>query len=170
MKSIRIISTTLLATILLATQIIAVGAAPANQDTPPITGTVESILLETDATGITTVLVTLNDESGVTQTVRLNLEDATSLGLVLEGQPVNPEDLEDPVEIDPALVISDVPEDTDEEAQHPVGSALSDFFSDLLGVDYERIMEYHDEGVGFGVIAPDEGEVDIGLGDRRHRL
>ena len=37
--------------------------------------------------------------------------------------------------------------------KHPVGSALSNFFSDLLGVDYQTIMEYHDNGAGFGVIA-----------------
>ena len=36
---------------------------------------------------------------------------------------------------------------------HPVGSALAQFFTDLLGVDYETIMEYHDEGAGFGTIA-----------------
>lgn len=153
MKRMRITSTILLATILLATQIIAVGAAPAHQDPPPITGTVESIVLDTDATGITTVLVTLTDESGVAQTVRLSLEDAASLGLVIEGQPVDPEEIEDPVEIDPTLVIPDAPEEAEDEAGHPVGSALSDFFSGLLGVEYERIMGYHDEGVGFGVIA-----------------
>jgi hypothetical protein len=36
---------------------------------------------------------------------------------------------------------------------HPVGFSLADFFSDLLGVDYETIMEYHDDGAGFGTIA-----------------
>jgi hypothetical protein len=30
---------------------------------------------------------------------------------------------------------------------------LSDFFSDMLGVDYETIMTFHEDGVGFGVIA-----------------
>ncbi len=54
------------------------------------------------------------------------------------------------VEIDPATVI---PDEVEEEKQHPVGSAISDFFSDLLGVNYETVMEYHDEGTGFGVIA-----------------
>ena len=153
MKRMKIISTIVLATILLATQIIAVGAAPASQDAPPITGTVETITLETDAeTGETTVVVTLTDELGETQTVRLSLEDATTLGLVVDGQPVDPTTIEDPVVIDPALVI---PEETgeEEEEQHPVGSAIADFFSDLLGVDYETVMDYHDEGVGFGVIA-----------------
>jgi hypothetical protein len=154
MTRIKIISSIVFAAIFLATQVIAVGAAPANQETTPITGTVVGIELDTESVpGVTTVLVTLDDGTGVTQTVRLSLEDATTLGLVINGTPVDPETIIDPVEIDPALVIPDVPEETEEEAQHPVGSAISEFFSDLLGVDYETVMEYHEEGVGFGVIA-----------------
>jgi hypothetical protein len=145
----------LLTVLLLATQIMAVSAAPAKQDPAPITGTVESITLETDATtGVTTVLVTLTDETGATQTVRLSLGDATSLGLVTTEGTANPDAVGTSTTIVPAMVIPDVPEEpTTEETQHPVGSALSDFFSELLGVDYQTIMEYHDEGVGFGVIA-----------------
>lgn len=45
------------------------------------------------------------------------------------------------------------PDDGEEETEHPVGSRISEFFSDLLGVDYETIMSYHDNGAGFGVIA-----------------
>ena len=153
MKRMKIISTIVLATILLATQIIAVGAAPASQDAPPITGTVESITLETDAeTGETTVVVTLTDELGATQTVRLSLVDATTLELLIDDETINPDAIESPIAIGSALVI---PEETgeEEEDQHPVGSAIADFFSDLLGVDYETVMDYHDEGVGFGVIA-----------------
>ncbi len=153
MKKMKIISTIVLATILLATQIIAVGAAPARQDTTPITGTVESITLETDAeTGTTTVLVTLTDDMG-SQTIRLSLEDALALNLVLDEETVNPDAIGNPTEINPDLVIPEAPEETETEAQHPVGSALSDFFSDLLGVDYNLVMDYHEEGIGFGVIA-----------------
>jgi len=36
---------------------------------------------------------------------------------------------------------------------HPVGFSLAEFFTDLLGVDYDTIMEYHNEGAGFGTIA-----------------
>jgi len=143
----------MLATILLATQIISVGAAPAEQDTPPITGTVESVTIETDTnTGTTTVVVTITDEMGATQTVRLSVEDATVLNLLTDTGEVAPDVVGDPIEIAPTMVIPDTTEET-EEAQHPVGSKLSDFFSNLLGVDYETIMEYHDSGVGFGVIA-----------------
>jgi hypothetical protein len=150
----KIIFSTLLATILLATQIIAVGAAPLQQDTPPITGTIDNVVLETDSeTGATIVVVTLTDESGAVQTVRLSVKDATTLGLLtLEGD-VTPNLAGEPIEIDLAFIIPNAPDENTDEAQHPVGSALSDFFSDLLGVDYDTIMEYHDDGVGFGVIA-----------------
>ena len=152
MNRTKIILSTLLATILLATQIVAVGAAPTSQETTPITGTVESITLETDTeTGDTTVVVTLIDELGETQTVRLSMEDAINLGLLTEAGEVNTDAEGNPIEIDPVLVIPD--ETTLEDAQHPVGSGLAGFFSDLLGVDYDTIMEFHDDGVGFGVIA-----------------
>lgn len=143
-----------LASVFLFTQIIAVGAAPANQDTPPIVGTVEQITIETDgATGTTTILVTLIDEMGVTQTVRLSLEGAIALDLVLDGESINPDAIGTLTEIDPAQVVPVGPAETEVEAQHPVGSALANFFSELLGVEYETIMEYHNDGVGFGVIA-----------------
>lgn len=150
----KIVFSILLATIFLATQFIAVGAAPATQETTPITGTIESVVLETDtATDTTTVVVTLTDEFGETQTIRLSLEDATALGLVTDdgSRPVvDDSQIGTTVEIDPTLVI---PDETTDEEQHPVGSALSDFFTDLLGVDYEMIMDYHEDGMGFGVIA-----------------
>jgi hypothetical protein len=144
----------LLATALLATQIMTVSAAPAKQDTVPITGTVQSVTLETDsATGTTIVVVILTDEAGATQTIRLSLADATALGLLNEDGSINPDATGTSIEIDPALVIPEPLEEPEEEMQHPVGSAIADFFSGLLGVDYETIMGYHDEGVGFGVIA-----------------
>jgi hypothetical protein len=127
------------------------------QDTTPITGTVQGIVIETDSTtGETTVLVTLLDNMGTTQTVRLSAEIAASLGLVTTDPAagettVNDGAISTAVEIDPATVITD--EVGDEEGQHPAGSALSDFFSDLLGVDYDTIMGYHEDGIGFGVIA-----------------
>ena len=151
----KILISTLIAAIFLATQVIAVGAAPATQDTTPITGTIitDGITLETDSAGITTVVVTLTTEEG-TQTVRLSLDEAKYLELVKDDGTGNfvANDLKygEEVEIDPTTVIPDEGED---EKQHPVGSAISDFFSDLLGVDYDMVMEYHEDGTGFGVIA-----------------
>jgi hypothetical protein len=155
MRQTKILFSIMLAAIFLATQIMAVGAAPASQETTPITGVVESITLETDAeTGEILVAVLLSDGMGGTQTVRLSLEDAKTLGLVTdEGEPVDPATIVDPLVIDPTLVIPETDEEAEEQAEHPVGSALSDFFSELLGVDYDTVMGYHDDGAGFGVIA-----------------
>ena len=44
-------------------------------------------------------------------------------------------------------------EPTEDTAPHPVGDALSAFFCGALGVSYDDIMGFHDEGYGFGVIA-----------------
>ena len=53
------------------------------QETTPITGTVQSVVFETDAaTGETIVVVTLLDETGASQTLKINLETAQTLGLV----------------------------------------------------------------------------------------
>ena len=161
----KIIFSIVLATIFLAAQVGSVGAAPATQDTD-ITGKVVDISLDTDS-GVTTVLVTLDDGTGETQTYRLSLDDAADLGLLVDDQPVNPEDIDEQIVIKPDMVI---PDEATEEEEHPVGSALSDFFTDLLGVDYDLIMEYHDDGMGFGVIAQalwmtnalnEEGETEI---------
>ena len=157
----KILISTMLAVIFLAVQVVAVGAAPAAQDEqPPITGTIvqDGITLETDTdTGTTTVLVTFINEMEETQTVRLSLEDASALGLVADDGKgnfiVDETKYDTTVEIDPATVIPDEMDDTSEEPEHPVGGALSNFFSDLLGVDYETIMDFHDNGTGFGVIA-----------------
>ena len=125
------------------------------QETTPITGTVQSVVLETDATtGETIVVVTLLDDQGVTQTVNLNGETATSLGLTTTDIATGETTVTDTavgstVEIDPATVIGS--EEVEED--HPVGSALADFFSETLGVDYAMVMDYHDQGAGFGVIA-----------------
>jgi len=122
------------------------------QDSTTITGTVQTVDIGTDANGATVVMVTLLDDQGATQTLTLNLETATSLGLVVTDSDgvttVSPGAVGSSVTIDTADMITET-----EEAQHPVASALSDFFSSLLGVDFDTLMAYHDDGVGFGVIA-----------------
>ena len=117
-----------------------------------ITGTVHRITLETDAnTAVTTVLITLLDK-GAAQTVRINIESAIALGIVIlggDGNPViNKSLLGKLIEIEPETVIPD-----EGLEQHPVGDALATFFSDIVDLDYETIMAAHDEGTGFGVIA-----------------
>jgi hypothetical protein len=39
------------------------------------------------------------------------------------------------------------------ETLHPVASALGKFFTDALGLDYDEIMGYHEDGMGFDAIA-----------------
>jgi hypothetical protein len=132
-----------------------IGMAAAQETTPaPLAGTVQSITLEPDAAASpTTVAVTYQEDgTGTVQTVRISVETAASLGLITINNATDPPEIVvnsaavgQSITIDPATVIA--------EAEHPVGSKLSDFFGDLLGVDYGTIMGVHEEGTGFGVIA-----------------
>lgn len=152
LKTKLLISLVLILTISV-TQVSTVFAAPALQSPGPIDGSVQQITLETDIyTGITTVLVTVSERNDLLQTVRVNLEAAIALGLVIlnaDGNPViNDSALGQPVEIDSTTAITG-----EEIDHHPVGNALAYFFSDLTGVNYDIIMAAHEEGIGFGVIA-----------------
>lgn len=134
-------------------QVGSVLAAPAPPESDLLTGTVKSITLETDPnTGITTVIVQVTSTDQTTQTLRISQEIAIRVGLVaLDGDGnlvINKSALGKLIEIDPATVLPDQQED-----RHPVGDALATFFSDVPGLDYEAIMDEHDKGVGFGVIA-----------------
>ncbi len=125
------------------------------QESTTITGTVQSVLLGTDpTTGITTVEVTYLDATNTTQTVTIDVLTAESLGLVVTD-PITTETTVAVDAIGKIIEITPPPatEEVVEEDQHPVGSALSDFFSKLLGVDYETIASAHEDGVGYGVIA-----------------
>jgi hypothetical protein len=129
-----------------------VAAATQTQDTTLITGTVQSIASETDANGVTTVVVTLLDDQGTTQTVRLTVDTAVSLGLVtldsVTNEPVVDEtQIGQTVEIDPTKVIPD--EEPTEEDIHPIAALLASFFDE----DPSVINSYHEDGFGFGVIA-----------------
>lgn len=152
MKTKILISIGLALLLLLGAPGAVLAAAPA-QETLPTEGTVQSITPETDATtGETTVLVEVLLADGVTtETVRISDDDAAALGLVtidpLTGEVVVVDTaIGSDVSIDPGLVIVD---EGDEEAQHPVGAVLSEFFD----ADYDAIMTAHEDGFGFGVIA-----------------
>ena len=130
-------------------QVGSVAAAAPTQNTTPITGTVQSITVETDPSGVTTVLVTLVDDQGATQTVRLSVQTAVILGLVTLDpttlQPVvNEAKIGQTVEIDPATIIPE-----EEEKVHPIAALLASFF----GVEPSVVNAYHEDGFGFGVIA-----------------
>jgi hypothetical protein len=133
------------------------------QETTEITGTVQSVEFQTNENGTTIVVITLLDGSSETQIVHISLETAESLGLVtvdpVSGEASYTEDaLGTEVTIPADAVIPDAPIEPGEgegdgKKQHPVGSAISEFFSSLFGVEYETIMDIHQDGVGFGVIA-----------------
>ena len=147
MKDFKILVGFLLAVAMLATTVHGVFAAP-----EAITGTVQSVTLETNTnTAVTTVIITLLDND-VAQTVRINIDSAIALGLVTlggDGNPIiNEEILGQLIEVDATIIITD-----EQEKQHPVGDALATFFSDIVDLDYATIMAVHEEGTGFGVIA-----------------
>jgi hypothetical protein len=129
-------------------QVGSVLAAPAAEDPAPVAGTIQSITIETDMAGVTTVIVTVLDDMGATQTVSLSLETAVALGLVtldpVTNEPVvNEAMIGQLVTIDPSMVL------VDEEPFNPVAGILAAFF----GVDNATINQYHEDGFGFGVIA-----------------
>ena len=149
-------NTKLLVSIMLASAVLfaqfgLAAAAPATQDSTLIIVTIQSITTETDTNGVTTVLVTLLDGLGATQTVRLSADTATSLGLVtldpVTSEPiVNETQIGQPVQIDLVTVI---PDETPEEPAHPIAMLLAAFF----GEDASVVNDYHQDGFGFGVIA-----------------
>ena len=151
MKRLKITISILLAAIFLAAQAIVVGAAPvAQEEVGIISGSVESIVVDLETSSVVVTLI----QDGVTQEVSLSLNEAIISGFVVDdgtatGNYVANEELYGTIiNFDPASVL--VGED---EKEHPVGSALAGFFTEKLGVDYDTVMEYHDDGVGFGVIA-----------------
>jgi hypothetical protein len=168
MSRAKVFASTLMVLILITLSGASVLAAPPNGQNPSdeelISGEVQDIVIDIDEeTGTSTVLVTLIDEFGEIQTVRLSLETAAGLGLVEvdeygnpvlddNGHPIpNDAMIGQPVEIDPNDVIGD--DEGDETTPHPVASALAEFFANSLGLDYDAIMNYHEDGMGFGVIA-----------------
>ena len=157
----KLVASIMLIAAVLFAQVGIASAAPLAQDPTPISGTIQSIVPETDTNGTTTVVVTLVDAQGATQTVRLSVETAASLGLLTldstTGLPVIDETtglpvvddtkIDTSVDIDPTTVIPDAP--VEEEPVHPISELLASFFD----VDASVVDGYHQDGFGFGVIA-----------------
>lgn len=153
MNRLKLFVGVLLAWSLLLTQLGGAAAAPSSSSSIPVSGIVQSITLETDSTtGVTVVILDLVDNDLASHSVQVSLETGIALGLVLlngDGKPgINTIALGKPVEIEPSQVMIATGED-----QHPVGSALATYFSDIAGIDYETIMSAHEQGAGFGLIA-----------------
>jgi hypothetical protein len=149
MSNTKFFASILLVLAVLFTQVGNVAAAPQTQETTPVTGTIQSITTETDSNGVTTVLVTLLDEQGATQTVRLSVETAVILGVVTLD-PTTQEPVVDEAQVGQTVVIDPttvIPEQ--EESVHPIAALLASFF----GEDPSVVNGYHEDGFGFGVIA-----------------
>jgi len=148
MNKIKLILTMALTFVVMLAQVGNVAAAPLAQTPTTITGTIQSITTET-TNGVTTVVVTVLDAQNVTQTVRLSVDNAVTLGLVTldpttNAPVVNQAQIGQPVSIDSTLVIPDTTV-----AVNPISSILATFF----GGDASAIDEMHNEGFGFGLIA-----------------
>lgn len=157
----------LLALAVVLAQVGNVAAAPQTQDTTPISGTVQSVVTEPDANGETIVVVTILDDQGATQTVRLSVETALTLELVTldptTQEPVaNETQYGELVEIDPEAVIPD--EEPAEDDVHPISWLLATFFTQgdpsmtnemAVAIDSFHNGDHEDLGqvFGFGVIA-----------------
>jgi hypothetical protein len=106
-------------------------AAPTAQGSL-ITGTVQNVKVETDSTtGVTTVVVTI-------LTQRVLYKPCVSAWRLLyqllvtdsiTGLPINPGSIGSQITIDPTTILTD----TITVQQHPVGSALAEFFGELVG-------------------------------------
>lgn len=145
-----------LAISVLIVQVGGVLAAADSQTVTPIKGILEKITLQTDpSTGVATVILEIRKANEV-KSVRLSQEIALQLGFVgLDGDGktvINEKILGKHVEIDLADILP-----AEEERRHPVADALSQFFSSNLYTEndqlYSAILEAHEQGIGFGVIA-----------------
>jgi hypothetical protein len=151
MSKTKLLAGVLLVLALLFAQVGTALAAPAAQESTPISGTIQSIAPET-VNGVTTVAVTLLTNTGETQTIHLSVETAVFLALVSVDTTTNVVTADatkvgQTVAIDPASVIPD--EQSTDEPIHPIAAILAKFF----GVEPSVVQGYHDDGFGFGVIS-----------------
>jgi len=154
MIKVKLLRSVLLVLAVLFTQVGNVAAAPQTQDTPPITGTIESITTQTDAKGMTTVLVTFEDG----QTVHISIDTAVDLLLVdPDTHEVDETKVGSTLEIAPSAVILD--EEPAEPDVHPISSILANFFFEDDPNMASVIDSFHngdneaEQVFGFGVIA-----------------
>ena len=150
MKKIKLLTILSIVLTLLAVQSAGVFAAPALQE-GFITGTVTEVTCEIDSTTSTVIFLVTIDNGLTLQVVRLDQATALAAGALTEDAVCNENGTVEGaaiganVSIDPATVIPE-----EEEPRHPVGDALSQYFSDIT--DYDTIMAAHEDGMGFGLI------------------
>lgn len=150
MKTSKYTVSLLIGIAMIVSQVGSVLAAPTLQE-GYIAGTISEVTCEEDtSTGITTFEVKVELEDGTFQTVFIDQETAESLGIIAPDTPCSESALEGAIGMQISINLEDVIPQEDE-PQHPVGVALSLFFDDIT--NYDTIMEAHDNGTGFGVIA-----------------
>jgi hypothetical protein len=158
-----------LALLMVVLPVISVSAAPA-LDATPVTCTVATISTSTDSGGVITVNVTCSEGTSYS----LSVADAVAAGLVTDngdgtvtvndaavGTVVTIPQTEDPCALpgdtssgDTTVTSTDTTSgDTSTGGTHPVAAALTEFFCGALGVNYDTVAGWHDDGYGFGVIA-----------------
>jgi hypothetical protein len=160
MKKLHIFTSLLLAALLVFGQIGAAQAAPATQeDTPtfPLKGTVVSVEIKDLDTDTPYVKVEIKLEDDTIETLKLTLAAAEELGLVTKaGDTYTAIELDEQKPLEVEIGQDDVlpeEEDTTDDSQHPIGLVLEMFFGEDLGLTYDDIMAFHEDGVGFGVLA-----------------
>ena len=130
-------------------------AAPSSNVADSISGTVQEITIETDAnSGISTVWVIIQDYQGQDHQIHVSMTTALEWHLVIyEDEMLVPNGDSLGMEIEFPLSQA-IPPNGDGDMTHPVGSALSSFFSENIpGINYEMIMDAHTNGYGFGILA-----------------
>jgi hypothetical protein len=146
-KKLKFITTLPIVLALLIVQVGSVFAEPALQE-GFITGIITALECSTDLEN-PTIIVTIDVEDEL-QTMEIDLATAVVLGLIAPDTECSAEALADAigteVSIDPSTILP-----ANEDSPHPIGAALSLFFSDIT--DYETIMSAHEDGTGFGVLA-----------------
>ncbi len=131
MKKLKFLVSLVVAIGLLIVQVGGTLAAPAEQDVPPISGTVQSVTIETDqSTGIITVVVSVVSAEQAAAEVRITQQAAEKLGLIVfngDGKPIiNSLALGKPVQIELKMVIPD-----QEENGQPVANELARLFTNI---------------------------------------
>jgi hypothetical protein len=146
MSRIKLIFSTLLVLVFLATQVGAVQAAPAGQEAEPVTGIIQSIAVDS-TNEPPTVQVVFTDGTSVS----LSLDTALAQALVSYDPDgnliVNDALYGEDFSIDPSAIL---PEEI--VTSNPVAKAISAFFASVLGLDTNTVAAWHADGYGFGVI------------------
>ncbi len=146
MSRIKLIFSTLLVLVFLATQVGAVQAAPAGQEAEPVTSIIQNITVDS-ANEPPTVQVVFTDGTSVT----LSLDTALAQTLVSYDPDgnliVNDAMFGESISIDPPTILPD-----ETETANPVAKAISAFFASVLGLDTNTVLAWHADGYGFGVI------------------